>query len=49
MPNEREIEMDAFTHLVGDSWSMWSPFPPVVTSWLVDVVDQLWRMGIIAG
>ncbi len=39
--------MDSFVHLVGDSWSMWSPFPPVVTAWLVRAVEQLWELGIL--
>ena len=39
--------MDSFVHLVGDSWSMWSPFPPVVTAWLVRTVEQLWGLGIL--
>lgn len=43
----KESEMDHFVHLVGDSWSMWSPFPPVVTAWLVRTVEQLWELGIL--
>ncbi|MDH6290868.1 hypothetical protein [Rhodococcus opacus] len=41
--------MGAYIHLVGDSWNFWSPFPPAVTSWLIDVMDQLSQMGIILG
>lgn len=43
----KESEMDSFVHLVGDSWSMWSPFPPIVTAWLVRTVEQLWEWGIL--
>lgn len=39
--------MDGVVHLVGDSWSMWSPLPPVVTAWLVRTVEQLWELGIL--
>lgn len=37
--------MDNFIHLTGDSWNFWSPFPPTVTSWLIDVMGQLSRAG----
>ncbi|MDF3312270.1 hypothetical protein P3H15_45785 [Rhodococcus sp. T2V] len=39
--------MGSFIHLAGDSWSMWSPFPPAVTFWLIDVIDQLWGVGLL--
>ncbi|MFD6062244.1 hypothetical protein [Rhodococcus wratislaviensis] len=41
--------MDNFIHLTGDSWNFWSPFPPTVTSWLIDVMGQLSRAGITPG
>ncbi|MFC0451282.1 hypothetical protein [Rhodococcus jostii] len=41
--------MDSFIHLAGDSWNFWSPFLPAVTSWLIDVMGQLSRAGIIRG
>ncbi|UZG60375.1 hypothetical protein ONE62_42735 (plasmid) [Rhodococcus opacus] len=47
--SEKVIEMDNFIHLTGDSWNFWSPFPPTVTSWLIDVMGQLSRAGIIPG
>ncbi|WP_268748134.1 hypothetical protein [Rhodococcus opacus] len=41
--------MDNFIHLTGDSWNFWSPFPPTVTSWLIDAMGHLSRAGIIPG
>lgn len=42
----RYFLMNNIIRPVGDSWTFYSPFPPQVTSWLVDVLDQLWKMGI---
>jgi hypothetical protein len=43
--SEKVIEMDNFIHLTGDSWNFWSPFPPTVTSWLIDVSGPAFAGG----
>ncbi|WCT05794.1 hypothetical protein [Rhodococcus qingshengii] len=39
--------MNAISRPVGDTWAFYSPFPPQVTSGLIEVlVDQLAKVGI---